>query len=142
MLASPPMDLSAHDLTEIDANDTMLSLTAPMRLRRIGREMKLLVDDQSARIDMSLLKILARAHDVQIRMNQNTQLGVRDIAREQGVTPAYIYMLLRMPWLAPDIVTAIVNGRQPMELNTRGLIRLTAHLPANWDEQRTLLGFR
>lgn len=142
MLASPPMDLSVHDLPPIDADDTVLTLTAPMRLRRVGREMKLLVDDQSARIDMSLLKILARAHDVQIRMNQNTQLGVRDIAREEGVTPAYIYTLLRMPWLAPDIVTAIINGRQPMELNTRRLIRLTAHLPANWDAQRILLGFR
>lgn len=142
MLASPPMDLSAHDLTQIDANDTVLTLTAPMRLRRIGREMKLLVDDQSARINMSLLKILARAYDVQTRMNQNTQLGVRDIAREQGVTPAYIYILLRMPWLAPDIITAIVNGRQPIELNTRRLIRLTAHLPANWDAQRILLGSR
>lgn len=142
MLASPPMGPSAHDLTEIDANDTVFTLTAPMRLRRIGREMKLLVDDQSARIDMSLLKILARAHDVQTRMNENTQLGVRDIAREQGVTPAYIYTLLRMPWLAPDIVTAIVNGRQPMELNARGLIRLAAHLPADWDAQRILLGFR
>lgn len=115
-----------------------------MRLRRIGREMKLLVDgtDKTARMDMSLLRILARAHDVQIRMNQNTQLRIRDIAREDGVTPAYIYILLRLPWLAPDIVTAIVNGRQPPELNTRKLIRLTAHLPGDWDAQRTLLGFR
>lgn len=74
-----------------------------MRLRRIGREMKLLVDgaEQTARLDKSLLKILARAHDVQTRMNHNTNLGVRDIAREDGVTPAYIYILLRLPLSVP-----------------------------------------
>lgn len=144
LLVSPSIDHSALDMTKINEDDVVLTLTAPMRLRRIGREMKLLLegDEQKPRLDMSLLKILARAHDVQTRMNQNPVLGVRDIAHEDGVTPAYIYILLRLPLLAPDIVTAIVDGRQPIELNTRKLIRLTAHLPADWKKQRALLGFR
>jgi site-specific DNA recombinase len=50
--------------------------------------------------------------------------------------------LLRLPWLAPDITTAIVNGRQPTQLNAMKLMRLTAGLPIDWVEQRTLLGFR
>jgi site-specific DNA recombinase len=33
---------------------------------------------------------------------------VHDIAREERVTAAYIYTLLRLPWLARDITTAIV----------------------------------
>jgi hypothetical protein len=50
--------------------------------------------------------------------------------------------VLRLPWLAPDITTAIVNGQQPLQLNAKKLMRLAAHLPADWAEQRALLGFR
>jgi hypothetical protein len=46
------------------------------------------------------------------------------------------------PWLAPDITTAIVNGRKPPQLTAQALMRLTPRLPANWAEQRKLLGFR
>jgi DNA invertase Pin-like site-specific DNA recombinase len=92
--------------------------------------------------DPSLLRIIARAHDVQARLIQNIKLTVHDIAREEHVTAAYIYTLLRLPWLAPDITTAIVNGRQPPQLNAMKLMRLTARLPTDWVEQRALLGFR
>jgi site-specific DNA recombinase len=106
--------------------------------------MKMLVDDSGDRtsIDMGLLRVVARAHDIQARLAQNTRLTVHDIARQERVTPAYVYALLRLPWLAPDITTAIVNGRQPPQLNAKKLMRLTAHLPADWAEHRALLGFR
>jgi hypothetical protein len=52
-----------------------------------------------------------------------------------------IYSILRLRWLAPHITAAIVNGRQPSQLNSRQLTRLCAHLPIDWTEQRTLLGF-
>jgi site-specific DNA recombinase len=54
----------------------------------------------------------------------------------------YLYSLLRLPWLAPDIATAIINGRKPPQLTTQTLMRLTPRLPAGWAEQRKLLGFR
>jgi site-specific DNA recombinase len=53
-----------------------------------------------------------------------------------------VYTLLRLPWLAPDITAAIVNGRQSPQLNAMKLMRLTARLPADWAEQRALLGLR
>jgi site-specific DNA recombinase len=74
-------------------------------------------------------------------LNQNTDLTVHDIAREEGVTAAYLYNLLRVPWLAPNIITAIVNGRQPRQLNAMTLMRKASRLPAHWPEQRALLGF-
>jgi site-specific DNA recombinase len=43
--------------------------------------------------------------------------------------------------LAPDITTAIVNGRQPQQLSAKTLMRKASRLPADWTEQRTLLGF-
>ena len=120
-----------------------MTLSVPARLKRVGREMRMLVEgaDDQAAADPSLLRVIARAHDIQGRLSQNTYLTVHDIAREERVTAAYIYMLLRLPWLAPDITTAIVNGRQPRQLNAMTLVRKASRLPADWAAQRTLLGF-
>jgi site-specific DNA recombinase len=98
-------------------------------------------DDETA-ADSSLLRIIARAHHIQVRLIQNPKLTVHDIAREEQVSAAYLYSLLRLPWLAPDITTAIINGRKPPHLTAQTLMRLTPRLPAGWAEQRTLLGFR
>jgi hypothetical protein len=49
--------------------------------------------------------------------------------------------LARFSFLAPDIVSAILEGRQPPTLQTRRLLRIAA-LPACWSEQRRMLGFR
>jgi site-specific DNA recombinase len=106
--------------------------------------MRMLVEnsDDHTAADPSLLRIIARAHDIQGRLSQNTQLTVHDIAREEQVTAAYIYTLLRLPWLAPDITTAIVNGRQPQQFNAKVLMRKASRLPTGWVEQRALLGFQ
>ncbi|MBZ0147156.1 MAG: recombinase family protein [Pseudorhodoplanes sp.] len=128
----------------IDPSGHILTLTAPVQLTRVGREMKLLVDDSNDHRspDMSLLRVLTRAHDVQQRLAEDTALTVHDIARDERVTPDYLYIVLRLRWLAPDITSAIINGRQPAQLNAKRLMRLTAQLPADWSAQRALLGFR
>jgi len=143
--------LTAHSIEVPMRNDNtsgsrgdILTLTAPAKLTRVGREMKMLVEghDDQGPADPSLLRIIARAHDVQARLTQDTNLSVHDIARQERVSAAYIYILLRLPWLAPDITTAIVNGRHPSQLNAKKLKRLTAQLPSDWAKQRALLGFR
>ncbi len=127
----------------IDPADPIVSLKAPIQLTRVGREMKLLVEDSddNRSPDLSLLRVVTRAHDVHRRLAENPTLTVHDVAREQRVTPKYLYILLRLRWLAPDITTAIVNGRQPRQLSAMRLMRLTAQLPADWSAQRALLGF-
>jgi hypothetical protein len=66
---------------------------------------------------------------------------VHDVARQERVTAAYIYTLLRLPWLAPDIAAAIVIGRQPQQLNAMTLMRKASRLPVDWAAQSTPLGF-
>ncbi len=142
LLAGQSIDLTRQDQTLERNSDDVVTLTSPARLKRVGREMRMIIDsDDQTAADPSLLRIIARAHDIQIRLSQNTQLTVHDAAREERVTAAYIYTLLRLPWLAPDITTAIVNGRQPRSLNAKTLMRKASRLPADWAEQRSLLGF-
>lgn len=126
-----------------DNGQDLLTLTAPARLKRSGREMRMVVangDDQRAP-DPSLLRVIARAHNIQAQLAQNAELTVHDIARAEGVSSAYVYSLLRLPWLAPDITTAIVNGLNPPQLTAKKLMQLTGQLPVDWAEQRELLGF-
>lgn len=77
--------------------------------------MRMLVEnsDDQTPADPSLLRIIARAHDIQTRLIANTELAVHDIAREERVSGAYIYSILRLPWVAPDITAAIINDRNP-----------------------------
>jgi len=49
--------------------------------------------------------------------------------------------LLRVVARAHDITTAIVDGRQPRHLSAKKLMGNASRLPADWAEQRTLLGF-
>ena len=53
----------------------------------------------------------------------------------------YLSRLLRLPSLAPDITTAIINGKNPPQLTAKKLMRLALQIPVDWTEQRKLLGF-
>jgi hypothetical protein len=46
--------------------------------------------------------------------------------------------LLRFSYLAPDIVEAIVEGRQPRPLTIRLLLQ---GIPLSWSDQRATFGF-
>jgi len=124
------------------AGDT-LKLKVKARLRRVGREMKLVVNnaDDLTAADPGLLRIIARAHDFQERLAQDPNLTVPAIASQERLTIGYLSRLLRLPSLAPDIVTAIVNGKHPPQLSAKRLTRLALKLPTDWAEQRKLLGF-
>jgi hypothetical protein len=51
-------------------------------------------------------------------MMQNTDLNVQNIAREERVSGAYVYCLLRLPTLVPDII----NGKNPPQLTAKKLM--------------------
>ena len=66
--------------------------------------------------------------------------NLEDIGALDGIGAPYAARLLRLNYLAPDIVIAILNGRQPVGLTARKLMADT-RLPLEWSEQRTALGF-
>ncbi len=66
--------------------------------------------------------------------------GARAMAKRDGLHESEISRILPLAFLAPDIVKAILDGRQPVELTAESLRRLPA-LPTDWDAQRRLLGF-
>jgi site-specific DNA recombinase len=105
--------------------------------------MKMLVENShdQTKADPGLLRIIARAHDLQERVMQNNGLTLHAIASQEHVTPGYVSRLVRLSSLAPDIITAIVNGKNPPQLTAKKLMRLALEIPVDWTAQRKLLGF-
>ena len=143
LLGSGSIELVTQQGTPDNEAKDILTLTVRARLQRVGREMKMLVEntDDQTEADPALLRIVARAHDIQERLLQNGELTLHAIASEEHVTPGYVSRLLRLPSLAPDIITAIINGKNPPQLTAKKLMRLALEIPVDWSEQRKLLGF-
>ena len=89
-----------------------------------------------------MLRVVARAHDFQERLIQDPDLTVPAIANQERLTIGYLSRLLRLPSLAPDLVSGIINGKHPPELSAKRLMRLALKLPTDWAEQQKLLGFQ
>ena len=115
-------------------------LTIRARLKRTGIEMRMVVDDGSepANVDPVLVRLLVRAHAIRARLLEDPSLTLKEIAAEEGVSSSYVTRLVRLAFLAPDIVTAILSGRHPPQLTANRLMDDT-RLPLDWRAQRELL---
>ena len=85
-----------------------------------------------------LVRLFVRAHAIRARLLQDPSLTLKEIAAEEGVVSSYVSRLVRLAFLAPDIVTAILNGRHPPQLTANRLMDDT-RLPLDWRAQRELL---
>jgi site-specific DNA recombinase len=65
---------------------------------------------------------------------------VVEIANAEALDDGEVSRVLPLAFLAPDIVEAILGGRQPLNLTARDLKRLKP-LPSSWANQRQILGF-
>jgi site-specific DNA recombinase len=126
-----------------DANDPIITFTVPARLKRTGMETRLLIDGATGSFrrnpDHSLHRLLARAYrynDMVLRSGGKT---MTQLAAEAGVVRSYFTRILRLSFLAPDIVKVILRDRHPIELSAKRLAN-ELRLPIAWDEQRALLG--
>lgn len=120
-----------------------LTIRISIRLRRRGGRKMIMVPEGSAvptpkpRRDDTLIKALVRAHRWRRKIESGQARSVTDLAEQEGVTDAYVCRLLPLTCLAPDIVEAILDGRQPKGLR---LAEMLGNGPLAWEEQRLSLG--
>ena len=72
------------------------------------------------------------------RLLDEQSLLLKEIAAEEGISGSYATRLLRLAFIAPDIVTAILNGKHSPQLTANRLMDDT-RLPLDWTAQRKLL---
>jgi hypothetical protein len=125
-----------------DPAASVVRLTAPAELKRTGKEMKFIVEgDTNVRTaDPSLTRLIVRAHRLMRRLAENPASTLEDIASPENIGGPYAARLIRLNHLAPDIVAAILDGKQPADLTANRLMADT-RLPLDWRAQRAVLGF-
>src|SRR5918995_3998757 len=122
-----------------------LTIRIPMRLQRRGGRKLIMTPEGAAaparkpRRDETLVKALVRAHRWRRKIESGQAHSITDLAEQEGVTVAYVCRLLPLTCLAPDIVEAILDGRQPTGLR---LVEMLGNGPLAWEEQRVIWGFR
>lgn len=88
--------------------------------------------------DEQLVVLIAEAHAARRAVFEQTG-SLAEIAAKLGRCRGHLADRIRLSYLAPDIVTAIVEGRQPPSLDRKKL--LATRLSPDWTEQRLQLGF-
>jgi hypothetical protein len=123
--------------TTID-NTMSVSFFTPFKLRRRGGHRMVILPeggealDIKAPVDQRLLQALVKA-TLWERHLRAGKVTTKDVARREGATVRYVQRILQLNFLAPDLKEAILEGRQPIELNLENM-RLA--LPLVWEKQR------
>ena len=84
-----------------------------------------------ARADPALVKALARAFRYQRLLDEGRYASITEMAAAERIDRGYLGRVLQLTLVAPDVVEAILDGRQPRDL---GLPRLMEPVPAGWSE--------
>lgn len=124
---------------------TTVTVVVPLKIRQWGGRKAIIAPDGAplspeeangrpvpTRGDPALVKALARAHRWRRMLEAGEHGTVRELAKAEKVNETYICRVLRLTLLAPDMVEAVLDGRQPEGITLPGLME---SLPIDWQKQ-------
>ena len=134
-------DTTDHPETD-DLRDTIM-LRVQASLQRSGLEMKLVVAEAWAETDTptpdwALIKAVARSHVWMQKLLSGEVSSIQELCRTEKVSDVYLRRILRCATLAPDVVEAILEGRQPSDVTLQRIVY--ERPPLLWAEQRVHYG--
>lgn len=122
---------------------TSITVRVPLKIRRRpGRKTVVMPEGapttapSRARADPALVKALVRAFRYQRLLDEGRYVSLTELAAAEKVDRGYLGRILRLTLLAPDIVEATLDGRQPEGL---GLPQLMEPFPIEWTAQRSVI---
>ena len=124
------------------ANDRAVELTAAVAFKHRGIETRLVLpglaqQDRSSRCDPALIKAIARGRAWFEELATGRARSLQELAKRDGISRRYIRRLIGLAFLSPELIGAILQGRQPVALTATRLTELD--LPLDWTEQQKLL---
>lgn len=121
----------------------VVSVDVPMTFKKRGGRKVIVLPDGTqgnpapkATIDNTMIKAIARAIRWQRLLENGTYTCLDDIARSEKIGASFVSRYYRLVLLAPDIVEAILDGRQPAQLTMKDLLQA---FPPDWALQRKQL---
>jgi len=118
----------------------MLTVRVPLTVRKRGGR-KLVVtpgcmaNRTASAADSTLVKALARAFRWRRMLETSRFATLNELAAAEKINSSYVSRLLRLTLLAPDIVEAILDGRQPVGMTLPGFME---PFPVDWGRQEDL----
>jgi hypothetical protein len=112
-----------------------VTIHVPFRLvKRGGRKEMQLPEGaaQARKPDNTLIKALARAFRWKRMLETGEYATIADLAEREGIAAPYLTRTMRLAQLAPDLVEAILDGRQPRDLT---LEAMRGQIPEEWSKQ-------
>jgi hypothetical protein len=112
-----------------------VTLQVPFRVVKRGGRKEMQLPNSGAqprRADSTLVKALARAFRWKRMLESGEYVTIAELAEREGIAPSYMTRVLRLTLLAPDIVEAIVDGKQGPEVT---LARVLDPFPLAWQQQ-------
>jgi hypothetical protein len=113
-----------------------VTLHIPFRVVKRGGRKEMQLPEGAAqprRTDSTLVKALARAFRWKRMLELGDFVTIAELAEREGIAPSYMTRVLRLTLLAPDIVEAILDGKQGPEVT---LARLLEPFPLEWSAQQ------
>jgi hypothetical protein len=113
-----------------------VTLHVPFRVVKRGGRKEMQMPEgatQPRRTDNTLVKALARAFRWKRMLESGEFASISELAEREGIAFTYMARLLRLSLLAPEIVDAIMDGRQPESVT---LANMMDPFPLDWKEQR------
>lgn len=113
-----------------------ITIHVPFRVVKRGGRKEMVLPEGAAQVrepDNTLIKALARAFRWKRMLESGDFVTVAELAAREGIAVSYLTRVLRLTQLAPDLVEAILDGRQGPGVT---LTRLMGSFPAPWTEQR------
>src|ERR1700730_6500729 len=123
------------------AIDSAVELTAAVAFTRRGAETKLVLpglapQKHSSKCDPALLKAIARGRAWFEELVSGRARSLQELAKRDGISRRYIRRLIGLAFLSPELIEAILQGRQPVGLTATRLTELD--LPLDWTEHQKL----
>ena len=117
-----------------DAGQT-LTVVIPLRMKQRGGRKAMVTPDVLAlerRQDITLIKAVARAFRWRRMLEAGRFATINELSAAEKINSSYVSRVLRLTLLAPDIVEAILDGRQPEGMTLPALME---PFPVEWGRQ-------
>jgi hypothetical protein len=115
---------------EISRDGSTLTVRVPLTFRkRGGRKLVIAPYDSDSwapprpRVDNTMVKAIARAFRWRKLLETGTHTTIAEIAAVEKINASYVSRVLRLTLLSPEIVEAILSGRQPAQMTLAVLMR-------------------
>ena len=123
-----------------DLDPVVLSIEA--KLRRAGTGKRIVIaNGAEAEVNVGLVELITEAFAIQKQLLSGSDASIEAMTERLAMSKGHLTSLVRLSYLAPDIVRALLEGRQPIELTPTRLLRLSKDLPHDWSVQGQFLGF-